>query len=147
MNLLIHFQLIKVKLICLGSITKYVSKNVPAALLFHSYISVLENKASCKLAVICIPYLGKIFTVADGYAPFLSLSARQSIFSKDSESLLGPGHYDCSPVKVSDPFNLQKLNDDVACPWFKTNILRNIFFDTSLILSLLGFLLNPCLFS
>ncbi|XP_014186964.1 sperm-tail PG-rich repeat-containing protein 2 isoform X1 [Haplochromis burtoni] len=41
------------------------------------------------------------YKISDGYAPFLSLSDRQSIFSKDSESLLGPGHYDCSPVKLN----------------------------------------------
>ncbi|XP_068559835.1 sperm-tail PG-rich repeat-containing protein 2-like isoform X2 [Cebidichthys violaceus] len=39
--------------------------------------------------------------VADGYAPFLSLTSRQSVFSQSSERTPGPGHYDFSPVKLN----------------------------------------------
>ncbi|XP_044053082.1 sperm-tail PG-rich repeat-containing protein 2 isoform X2 [Siniperca chuatsi] len=38
---------------------------------------------------------------SDGYAPFLSLTNRQSIFSKSSEKIPAPGQYDTSPVKLN----------------------------------------------
>nr|XP_019956531.1 PREDICTED: sperm-tail PG-rich repeat-containing protein 2 [Paralichthys olivaceus] len=39
-------------------------------------------------------------TSADGYAPFLSLTSRQSAFSS-TEEVPGPGQYDSSPVKLN----------------------------------------------
>ncbi|KAM3610748.1 uncharacterized protein V6R79_008395 [Siganus canaliculatus] len=38
---------------------------------------------------------------ACGYAPFLSLTNRESIFTKSSEVIPGPGHYNSSPVKLN----------------------------------------------
>ncbi|KAM7392077.1 hypothetical protein PAMP_022713 [Pampus punctatissimus] len=39
--------------------------------------------------------------LSDGYAPFLSLTNRQSLFSESSERIPGPGQYDYSPVQVN----------------------------------------------
>ncbi|TMS03641.1 Sperm-tail PG-rich repeat-containing protein 2, partial [Larimichthys crocea] len=41
------------------------------------------------------------YTIADGHAPFLSLSKRPSIFNVSSQSLPAPGQYDSSPVKLN----------------------------------------------
>ncbi|GLD54046.1 sperm-tail PG-rich repeat-containing protein 2 isoform X1 [Lates japonicus] len=40
------------------------------------------------------------YKLSDGYAPFLSLTDRQSVFSS-TETLPGPGQYDSSPVKLN----------------------------------------------
>ncbi|XP_054467525.1 sperm-tail PG-rich repeat-containing protein 2 [Anoplopoma fimbria] len=39
--------------------------------------------------------------LSDGYAPFLTLTNRQSVFSQSSERIPGPGQYDFSPVKLN----------------------------------------------
>ncbi|XP_038558834.1 sperm-tail PG-rich repeat-containing protein 2 [Micropterus salmoides] len=39
--------------------------------------------------------------LSDGYAPFLSLTNRQSIFNESSEMIPAPGQYDSSPVKLN----------------------------------------------
>ncbi|KAF1389214.1 hypothetical protein PFLUV_G00071110 [Perca fluviatilis] len=39
--------------------------------------------------------------IADGYAPFLTLTKRQSVFNQSSERIPGPGQYDFSPVKLN----------------------------------------------
>lgn len=41
-----------------------------------------------------------LFLIADGYAPFLSLTKRKPAFSEPSERKPAPGQYDSSPVKV-----------------------------------------------
>ncbi|XP_062273843.1 sperm-tail PG-rich repeat-containing protein 2 [Scomber scombrus] len=40
------------------------------------------------------------FKITDGYAPFLSLTNRPSLFSKSGERIPAPGEYDYSPVKL-----------------------------------------------
>ncbi|XP_029295949.1 sperm-tail PG-rich repeat-containing protein 2 [Cottoperca gobio] len=39
--------------------------------------------------------------ISDGYAPFLSLTNRESIFNQSIERIPGPGQYDFSPVKLN----------------------------------------------
>ncbi|XP_041793901.1 sperm-tail PG-rich repeat-containing protein 2 [Chelmon rostratus] len=39
--------------------------------------------------------------ISDGYAPFLSLTKRQSAVNESSERTPAPGHYDSSPVKLN----------------------------------------------
>ncbi|XP_059192634.1 sperm-tail PG-rich repeat-containing protein 2 [Centropristis striata] len=39
--------------------------------------------------------------ISDGYAPFLTLTNRQSIFKQSSEKIPGPGQYDFSAVKLN----------------------------------------------
>ncbi|KAI3372814.1 hypothetical protein L3Q82_023269 [Scortum barcoo] len=39
--------------------------------------------------------------ISDGYAPFLSLTNRQSVFGEFGERIPGPGQYDSSPVKLN----------------------------------------------
>ncbi|XP_069034424.1 sperm-tail PG-rich repeat-containing protein 2 [Embiotoca jacksoni] len=41
------------------------------------------------------------YQIADGYAPFQSLTNRQTGFTQSCESLPGPGQYDTSPVKLN----------------------------------------------
>ncbi|KAM9391466.1 sperm-tail PG-rich repeat-containing protein 2 [Pholidichthys leucotaenia] len=41
------------------------------------------------------------YRVADGYAPFLSLANRESVFSNSSITVPGPGDYDPSPLKLN----------------------------------------------
>ncbi|XP_042344922.1 LOW QUALITY PROTEIN: sperm-tail PG-rich repeat-containing protein 2 [Plectropomus leopardus] len=44
---------------------------------------------------------GSSSKTSDGYAPFLTLTKRQSVFSHSSEDIPGPGQYDTSPVKLN----------------------------------------------
>ncbi|XP_070820107.1 sperm-tail PG-rich repeat-containing protein 2 [Chaetodon trifascialis] len=39
--------------------------------------------------------------ISDGYAPFLSLTSRQSVVNESSERTPAPGHYESSPVKLN----------------------------------------------
>ncbi|XP_008285192.1 sperm-tail PG-rich repeat-containing protein 2 [Stegastes partitus] len=41
------------------------------------------------------------YTIGDGYAPFLSMTDRQSLLPKSSEGIPGPGQYDSLPVKLN----------------------------------------------
>uniref|UniRef100_A0A672HMF5 Sperm tail PG-rich repeat containing 2 n=1 Tax=Salarias fasciatus TaxID=181472 RepID=A0A672HMF5_SALFA len=63
-----------------------------------------------------IPDLCVLFVSLGGYAPFLSLAKRQSIFTVPSETLPGPGQYDLLPQSVLGGCSLQnrsKRFDDV----------------------------------
>ncbi|XP_070690540.1 sperm-tail PG-rich repeat-containing protein 2 [Pempheris klunzingeri] len=45
--------------------------------------------------------IGRKSTISDGFAPFLSLAGRESIFSESSETIPAPGQYDASSVKLN----------------------------------------------